>query len=101
MLFEAIERVNNIDYRSQYAVEILYWLDSVALGIIVGSIVASIIYLFGFTYDDLYNEDYLYLFVVTLIVVLGIGNLHASMNYERYLHWIKKKNEGYGYIYTN
>ena len=101
MLFEVIERVNNIDYRSQYIVEILYWLDSIALGIIVGSIVASIIYLFGFTYDDLYNEDYLYLFVVTLIVVLGIGNLHTKMNYERYLNWIKKKNEGYGYIYTN
>ena len=101
MLFEVIERVNNIDYRSQYIVEILYWLDSIALGIIVGSIIASIIYLFGFTYDDLYNEDYLYLFVVTLIVVLGIGNLHTKMNYERYLDWIKKKNEGYGYIYTN
>ena len=101
MLFEVIERVNNIDYRSQYIVEILYWLDSIALGIIVGSIIASIIYLFGFTYDDLYNEDYLYLFVVTLIVVLGIGNLHTKMNYERYLNWIKKKNEGYGYIYTN
>lgn len=99
MLFEAIERVNNIDYRSQYTVEILYWLDSIALGIIVGSIISSIIYLFGFTYDDLYNEDYLYLFVVTLIVVLGIGNLHTKMNYERYLDWIKKKNEGYGYIY--
>lgn len=101
MLFEVIERVNNIDYRSQYTVEILYWLDSIALGIIVGSIIAFIIYLFGFTYDDLYNEDYLYLFVVTLIVVLGIGNLHTKMNYERYLYWIKKKNEGYGYIYTN
>lgn len=99
MLFEAIERVNNIDYRSQYTVEILYWLDSIALGIIVGSIIASIIYLFGFTYDDLYNEDYLYLFVVIFIVVLGIGNLHTKMNYERYLNWIKKKNEGYGYIY--
>lgn len=99
MLFEAIERVNNIDYRSQYTVETLYWLDSMALGIIVGSIVASIIYLFGFTFDDLYNEDYLYLFVVTLIVVLGVGNLHTKMNYERYLDWIKKKNEGYGYIY--
>lgn len=99
MLFEAIERVNNIDYRSQYTVEILYWLDSIALGIIVGSIIASIIYLFGFTYDDLYNEDCLYLFVVILIVVLGIGNLHTKMNYERYLNWIKKKNEGYRYIY--
>ena len=99
MLFEAIERVNNIDYRSQYTVEILYWLDSIALGIIVGSIIASIIYLFGFTYDDLYNEDCLYLFVVILIIVLGIGNLHTKMNYERYLNWIKKKNEGYGYIY--
>ena len=99
MLFEAIERLNNIDYRSQYTMEILYWLDSIALGIIVGSIVVSIIYLFGFTYDDLYNEDYFFLFVGTIIVVMGIGNLHTKMNYERYLNWIKKKNKGYGYIY--
>ena len=100
MLFEAIERVNNIDYRSQYTMEILYWLDSIALGIIVGSVIASIIYLFGFTYDDLYNEDCLYLFVVILIVVLGIGNLHTKMNYERYLNWIKKRMKGMD-IYTN
>ena len=99
MLFEAIERLNNIDYRSQYTMEILYWLDSIALGIIVGSIIASIIYLFGFTYDDLYNEDYFFLFVGTIIVVMGIGNLHTKMNYERYLNWIKKKNKWYGYIY--
>ena len=97
MLFEAIERINNIDYGSQYVVEILFWLDSVVLGVIVGSIMALIIYLFEFTLKDLYNEDYLLLFVAFIIIILGIGNCHTKMNYKRYLDWIKRKNKQYGY----
>ena len=97
MLFEAIERINNIDYKSQYVVEVLFWLDSVALGAIVGLIMALIIYLFEFTIKDLYNEDYLLLFVVFAIIILGIGNCHTKMNYKRYLDWINRKNKQYGY----
>ncbi len=97
MLFEAIERINNIDYGSQYVVEILFWLDSVVLGVIVGSIMALIIYLFEFTLKDLYNEDYLLLFVAFIIIILGIGNCYANMNYKRYLDWINRKNKQYGY----
>ena len=92
MLFEAIDMVNNIDYESQYAVEVLLWLDNVVLGAMVGLIMALIIYLFEFTFDDLYNEDYLLLFVVFIIIILGIGNCHTKMMYERYLDWIKRKN---------
>lgn len=92
MLFEAIEALNNIDYRSQYVAETLFWLDSVCLGAIIGLFSVAIIYLFGFRFDDLYNEDYFYLFVVVIIVILGIGNLHTNMNYERYLDWINRKN---------
>ena len=97
MLFQAIDAVNNIDYKSQYVVEVLFWLDSVALGAIVGLIMALIIYLFEFTFDDLYNEYYLLLFVVFIIIILGIGNYHTKMTYRRYLDWIKIKNKLYGY----
>jgi len=97
MLFEAIDRVNNIDYKSQYVVEVLFWLDSVALGAIVGLIMALIIYLFEFTSKDLYNEDYLLLFVAFIIIILGIGNCHVKMNYKRYLDWINRKNNRYEY----
>lgn len=97
MLFQVIDTVNNIDYKSQYVVEVLFWLDSVALGAIVGSIMALIIYLFEFTMKDLYNEDYLLLFVVFIIIILGIGNCHTKMNYRRYLDWINRKNKQYGY----
>ena len=70
MLFQAIDVLKNIDYQSQYVVETLLWLDSIALGAVVGLIIAAIIYLFGFTFNDLYNEDYFYLFIVVIIIVM-------------------------------
>ena len=98
MLFQAIDVLKNIDYQSQYVVETLLWLDSIALGAVVGLIIAAIIYLFGFTFNDLYNEDYFYLFIVVIIIILAIGNLHTHKNYQKYLYWIKAKNQLCKYI---
>ena len=98
MLFQAIDVLKNIDYQSQYVVETLLWLDSIALGAVVGLIIAAIIYLFGFTYNDLYNEDYFYLFIVVIIIILAIGNLHTHKNYQKYLYWINGKNQLCKYI---
>ena len=98
MLFQMIDILKNIDSQSQYVVETLFWLDSVALGAIVGLFIASFIYYFNFTIKDLYDGDYFYLFVGTMIVVLGIGNYYTKINYERYIDWIKRKNQQYKYI---